>query len=36
VLRGIAGMQNGAPNYQRMSVALAVKVRGQSASGIRC
>lgn len=31
VLRGIADMQNGAPNYARMSVALAAKVRRQTA-----
>ena len=31
VLRGIAAMQEGAPNYERMSVALAAKVRHQIA-----
>ena len=31
VLRGIADMQNGAPNYERMSTALAAKVRRQTA-----
>jgi hypothetical protein len=30
VLRGIADMQNGAPNYERMSAALAAKVRRQA------
>jgi hypothetical protein len=30
VLRGIADMQNGAPNYERMSAALAAKVRRQT------
>jgi hypothetical protein len=31
VLRGIADMQNGAPNYERISAALAAKVRRQTA-----
>jgi hypothetical protein len=31
VLRGIADLQNGTPNYERMSAALAVKVRRQAA-----
>jgi beta-lactamase regulating signal transducer with metallopeptidase domain len=31
VLRGIADLQNGAPNYERMSAALAAKVRRQTA-----
>ena len=31
VLRGITDMQNGAPNYERMSAALAPKVRRQTA-----
>jgi beta-lactamase regulating signal transducer with metallopeptidase domain len=31
VLRGIADMQNGAPNYERMSVSLGAKVRRQTA-----
>jgi beta-lactamase regulating signal transducer with metallopeptidase domain len=31
VLRGIANMQDGAPNYERMSAALAAKVRHQIA-----
>jgi hypothetical protein len=31
VLRGIADLQNGAPNYERMSAALAAKVQRQTA-----
>jgi hypothetical protein len=31
VLRGIADLQNGAPNYERMSAALGAKVRRQTA-----
>jgi beta-lactamase regulating signal transducer with metallopeptidase domain len=30
ILRGIADMQRGAPNYERMSVALATKIRRQA------
>src|SRR5262249_35112943 len=33
ILRGIADMQRGAPNYERMSPALAARIRRQAAEG---